>query len=164
MLVSLVGLGVGLTVIGHHPSGTTVPWAVGVCIASILGVVAFFSIGLGPITWVYSSEIFPLHLRALGCALGVGLNRVTSGVISMTFLSLSKGITIGGSFFLYAGIASLASVFFFTYLPETRGHTLEQMGEIFGIPNMAGDDIYQQQQSPEKERNAVEMASTAATY
>ncbi|TKV95347.1 hypothetical protein SEVIR_9G357800v4 [Setaria viridis] len=162
MVVSLVGLGLGLTVIGHHPEGTTIPWAVGVCIASILGVVAFFSIGLGPIAWVYSSEIFPLHLRALGCALGVGLNRVTSGVISMTFLSLSKGITIGGSFFLYAGIASLAWVFFFTYLQETRGRTLEQMGELFGIPNMAGDS-YQQQQSPEKERNNVEMASTAAT-
>jgi len=160
MLVSLVGLGAGLTVIGHHPQGTTIPWAIGVCIASILGVVAFFSIGLGPITWVYSSEIFPLHLRALGCALGVGLNRVTSGVISMTFLSLSKGITIGGSFFLYAGIASLAWVFFFTYLPETRGRTLEQMGELFGIPNMAGDS-YKEQQSPEKEKNSVEMSSTA---
>jgi len=161
MLVCLVGLGVGLTAVGHHPEGgATVPWAIGVCIASILGVVAFFSIGLGPITWVYSSEIFPLHLRALGCALGVGLNRVTSGVISMTFLSLSKGITIGGSFFLYAGIASLAWVFFFTYLPETRGRTLEQMGELFGIPNMAGDS-YKEQQSPEKEKNSVEMSSTA---
>ncbi|CAN6284207.1 unnamed protein product [Urochloa humidicola] len=161
MAVCLVGLGVGLTVTGHDHR---VPWAVGVCIASILGVVGFFSIGLGPITWVYSSEIFPLHLRALGCALGVGVNRVTSGVISMTFLSLSKGITIGGSFFLYAGIASFAWVFFFTYLPETRGRTLEQMGELFGIPNMAGGDSYHhQQQSPEKEKdNVVEMTSTTA--
>ncbi|CAL4923377.1 unnamed protein product [Urochloa decumbens] len=164
MAACLVGLGMGLTVIGHHQQQHRVPWAVGVCIASILGVVGFFSIGLGPITWVYSSEIFPLHLRALGCALGVGLNRVTSGVISMTFLSLSKGITIGGSFFLYAGVASIAWVFFFTYLPETRGRTLEQMGELFGIPNMAGDDGYQQQQSPEKEKdNVIEMASTTAT-
>ena len=87
-------------------------------------------------------------------------DRVTSGVISMTFLSLSKGITIGGSFFLYAGIASLAWVFFFTYLRETRGRTLEQMGELFGIPNMAGDS-YKERQSPEKEKNSVEMSSTA---
>jgi len=80
----------------------------------------------------------------------------------MTFLSLSKGITIGGSFFLYAGIASLAWVFFFTYLRETRGRTLEQMGGLFGIPNMAGDG-YQQQESPEKVKNNVEMSSTTAT-
>ncbi|TVT98210.1 hypothetical protein EJB05_56489, partial [Eragrostis curvula] len=159
MVVCLVGLGAGLTVVGHQPPGTTVPWAIGFCIASILGVVAFFSIGLGPITWVYSSEIFPLHLRSLGCALGVGLNRVTSGVISMTFLSLSKGITIGGSFFLYAGIGSIAWVFFFTYLPETRGRTLEQMGELFGIPHMASDGY---QQSPEEEKNNVEMSTSTA--
>ncbi|KAB8085369.1 hypothetical protein EE612_008191, partial [Oryza sativa] len=138
MIATLVTLGLGLTVIGEDATGGG--WAIAVSIASILAFVAFFSIGLGPITWVYSSEIFPLHLRALGCALGVGLNRVTSGVISMTFLSLSKAITIGGSFFLYAGVASLAWLFFFTYLPETRGRTLEQMGELFGIHNMAGDD------------------------
>jgi len=95
MIATLVTLGLGLTVIGEDATGGG--WAIAVSIASILAFVAFFSIGLGPITWVYSSEIFPLHLRALGCALGVGLNRVTSGVISMTFLSLSKAITIGGS-------------------------------------------------------------------
>ncbi|EAY77363.1 hypothetical protein OsI_05348 [Oryza sativa Indica Group] len=163
---TLVTLGLGLTVIGEDATGGG--WAIAVSIASILAFVAFFSIGLGPITWVYSSEIFPLHLRALGCALGVGLNRVTSGVISMTFLSLSKAITIGGSFFLYAGIASLAWLFFFTYLPETRGRTLEQMGELFGIHNMAGDDdsAATRPPSPEEEEkitNYVEMAAPSSS-
>jgi hypothetical protein len=51
----------------------------------------------------------------------------------MTFLSLSSAITIGGSFFLYAGIVALSWVFFFTCLPETRGRTLEEMGELFGM-------------------------------
>jgi len=83
---------------------------------------------------VYTSEIFPQQVRALGFGVGVACNRLTSGVISMTFLSLSKAITIGGSFFLYAGIAALGCVFFFTYLPETRGRTLEEeMGKLFGM-------------------------------
>ncbi|XP_072973883.1 putative polyol transporter 1 [Typha angustifolia] len=132
MVISLCSLGLGLTVIGHHPDGK-LPWAIGLCITSILAYVAFFSIGLGPITWVYSSEIFPLRLRAQGVATGVAVNRITSGVITMTFISLYKAITIGGSFFLYAGIAAAAWVFFFTYLPETRGRTLENMGKMFGI-------------------------------
>jgi hypothetical protein len=76
-------------------------------------------------------------VRALGFAVGVACNRLTSGVISMTFLSLSKAITIGGSFFLYAGIAALRWVFFFTYLSETRGRTLEEMGKLFGMPDIA---------------------------
>ena len=88
--------------------------------------------GLGPIAWVYSSEIFPQRLRALGCALGVACNRLASGVVTMTFLSLSTAITTGGSFFLYAGITTLGWVFLFAYLPETRGRTLEEMGTLFG--------------------------------
>ncbi|EHA8591127.1 Polyol transporter 5 [Cocos nucifera] len=131
MIVSLAGLGVGLTIIDHHPNGQ-LPWAIGLCIASILAYVAFFSIGLGPINMVYSSEIFPLRLRAQGVSVGVVVNRVTSGVITMTFISLYKAITIGGSFFLYAGIAAVGWVFFFTYLKETRGKTLEEMENLFG--------------------------------
>ncbi|KAF8020414.1 hypothetical protein BT93_G0968 [Corymbia citriodora subsp. variegata] len=130
MILSLIPLGVCLTVINN--SHTKLPWAVAICVASVLSFVAFFSIGLGPITWVYSSEIFPLRLRALGCAMGVAVNRVTSGVLAMTFLSLYKAITIGGVFFLYAAIASVAFVFFYVLMPETQGRTLEEMGQFFG--------------------------------
>ncbi|KAL2477173.1 Polyol transporter 5 [Forsythia ovata] len=130
MILSLVGLAIGLTVISH--SDHKLVWAVALCIASILSYVAFFSIGMGPITWVYSSEIFPLKLRAQGCSMGVAANRVTSGVISMTFISLYKAISIGGAFFLYAGIAAVAWVFFYTLFPETQGKTLEEMEALFG--------------------------------
>ncbi|NP_001141158.1 Polyol transporter 5-like [Zea mays] len=152
MIVSLVGLGTGLTVVGHHPDAK-IPSAVALCIASTLAYVAFFSIGLGPVTGVYNSEIFPLQVRALGFAVGVACNRVTSAVISMTFLSLSKGITIGGSFFLYSGIAAVGWVFFFTCLPETRGRTLEEMGKLFGMPDT---DMAEAHNAAAKEK-AVEM-------
>ena len=130
MIASLATLAISLTVIDQ--SHKKVIWAVGLAISTVLSYVAFFSIGMGPITWVYSSEILPLKLRAQGASIGVMVNRVTSGVVSMTFLSLSKAITIGGSFFLYASIASVAWVFFYTCLPETQGKTLEEMGALFG--------------------------------
>ncbi|CAA2998962.1 transporter (major facilitator superfamily) [Olea europaea subsp. europaea] len=130
MVLSLVGLAIGLTLITH--SDHKLVWAIALSIASILSYVAFFSIGMGPITWVYSSEIFPLRLRAQGCSMGVAANRVTSGVISMTFISLYKAISIGGAFFLYAGIAMVAWVFFYTLFPETQGKTLEEMETLFG--------------------------------
>jgi sugar porter (SP) family MFS transporter len=160
MIFSLVGLAVGLTVIGHYPD-SKIPWAIGVSIASTMAYVAFFSIGLGPITWVYSSEIFPLQVRAMGCALGVATNRVTSGVISMTFISLSNAITIGGAFFLYGGIALLAWVFFFTFLPETRGRTLEAMSKLFGATDE--DDRRPQQGSGDTKDKKLEMAATTTT-
>ncbi|KAM1030740.1 hypothetical protein ACFX2J_034374 [Malus domestica] len=130
MVLSLTCLGAGLTIVDQHHGKIT--WAIVLCITMVLLNVAFFSIGLGPITWVYSSEIFPLQLRAQGCSMGVAVNRVTSGVISMTFISLYKAITIGGAFFLYAGIAALGWVFFYTLYPETQGRTLEDMEVLFG--------------------------------
>lgn len=60
------------------------------------------------------------------------MNRVTSGVISSTFLSLYKAITIGGAFFLFAGVAVAAWIFHYTLLPETRGKTLEEIEKSFG--------------------------------
>ncbi|KAF9684341.1 hypothetical protein SADUNF_Sadunf04G0108300 [Salix dunnii] len=130
MVLSLSALGFGLTMIDH--SHEKLPWAVALSIAMVLAFVAFFSIGMGPIAWVYSSEIFPLRLRAQGTGIGVAMNRVTSGVISTTFIMLYKAISIGGSFFLFAGIAAVAWSFFYTCFPETRGRTLEDMEVLFG--------------------------------
>uniref|UniRef100_M8CMV5 Putative polyol transporter 1 n=1 Tax=Aegilops tauschii TaxID=37682 RepID=M8CMV5_AEGTA len=83
--------------------------------------------------------ILPLRVRALGFAVGAAGNRVVSGVMSMTFLSMSGAITLGGTFFLYAGVAVLAWVFFFTCLPETRGRTLEEMGSLFGMTDTGAE-------------------------
>ncbi|CAL4918334.1 unnamed protein product [Urochloa decumbens] len=154
MAFSLVGLAAGLTVAGRHPDGSKViPWAAGLAMASAVAHNVSYSVGLGSVTFVYTSEIFPLRARALGCALGVAFNRTISAAVTMTFLSMSKAITIGGSFFLYAGVAALAWVFFFTCLPETRGRTLEEMSKSFG---MADTDIIVEAEDHFTKENGVE--------
>lgn len=130
MIFSLAALGFTLTLIDHTKEKLT--WAVALSIAMVLCFVGSFSIGMGPIAWVYSTEILPLRLRAQGASMGVAMNRLMSGLISTTFISLYKAITIGGAFFLFAAIASVAWIFFFTCLPETQGRTLEEMEGLFG--------------------------------
>ncbi|XP_022889519.1 putative polyol transporter 1 isoform X3 [Olea europaea var. sylvestris] len=131
LVISLLSLSIGLTVIDRsHDEKVT--WAIALCIVATLTSVAFFSMGMGPIVWVYCSEIFPLRLRAQGCGLGVAMNRFMSGVVLMTFISLYKSITIGGAFFLYTIIALAGWIFFYTLLPETQGRTLEDVEELFG--------------------------------
>ncbi|XP_074313305.1 polyol transporter 5-like [Silene latifolia] len=129
MIISLLTLATSLTIIDL--SSHKLNWAIALSITTVCSFVASFSIGLGPIAWVYSSEIFPLRLRAQGTSMGVATNRGVSGVITMTFLSLSNAITTGGGFFLFGGIAILSWLFFFTFLPETQGRTLEEMHELF---------------------------------
>ncbi|XP_058214151.1 polyol transporter 5-like [Rhododendron vialii] len=130
MIVSLGTLGTCLTIIDR--SQKKVMWAVALAIVSMLSFVSTFEIGMGPIAWVYSSEIFPLRLRAQGTAMGTAMNRLMSGVISMTFLSLTKAITTGGAFFLFMGVAIASWIFFYTLYPETQGKTLEEMQVLFG--------------------------------
>lgn len=131
LVCSLMGLGIGLTVIDQHPN-EKLTGAIALCFFCVLSSVGTFSMGLGPVAWVYSSEIFPLRLRALGSGLSAAVNRLVSGIILMTFISLYNAITIGGAFFLFGGIALVAFIFFYTLLPETRGRGLEEMEQLFG--------------------------------
>lgn len=129
MAVSLVVLGLGSKFLEHSNSKPV--WAIVICIVAVCGFVSFFSIGLGPITWVYSSEIFPLRLRAQGSGLAISVNRLVSGVLSMTFLSFAEKITFGGVFFVLAGIMVVGTVFFYVFMPETKGKTLEEIEALF---------------------------------
>ncbi|KAL5790887.1 hypothetical protein ACOSQ2_005775 [Xanthoceras sorbifolium] len=161
MVISLATLGLSLTVIDHSEKKLT--WAVGLAITTVMSYVAFFSIGMGPITWVYSSEIFPLKLRAQGTSMGVAVNRLTSGVISTTFISLYKAITIGGAFFLFAGVASVAWVFFYTCLPETRGRTLEDMEVLFGNFHWLRDSKAAKRRAAANESNGRDAAASGTS-
>jgi MFS family permease len=133
MALSLAVLGMSSKFLEH--SNSKPMWAIVLCVVAVCGVVSFFSIGLGPITWVYSSEIFPLRLRAQGSGLAISVNRLVSGVMSMTFLTISKKITFGGMFFVLSGIMVVATVFFYVFMPETKGKTLEEIGALFEDKN-----------------------------
>lgn len=75
MTTCLFGLGLTLSLLGNGPLG------IKLAILSVCGNVAFFSVGIGPICWVLSSEIFPLRLRAQASALGAVGSRVSSGTL-----------------------------------------------------------------------------------
>lgn len=136
MAISLGVLGLGSKVLQHSDSKPL--WAIVLSIVAVCGFVSFFSIGLGPITWVYSTEIFPLRLRAQGSAVAISVNRLVSGVISMTFLTISKKISFGGMFFVLSGIMVVGTVFFYVFLPETKGKTLEEMVTLFEDKDKTG--------------------------
>jgi len=99
---------------------------------TVCGDVAFFSVGIGPICWVVSSEIFPLRLRSQAAALGAVANRVTSGAVAMSFLSVCHAISVSGAFAAFAAISALSVLFVHKFVPETSGKTLEQIESQFG--------------------------------
>ncbi|KAL2475411.1 putative polyol transporter 4 [Abeliophyllum distichum] len=89
------------------------------------------TLGDGPVCWVVSSEIFPLKLRAQASAIGAVGSRVSSGLVAMSFLSVSRAITVGGTFFVFAALSSLSIAFVYKCVPETKGKSLEQIEMLF---------------------------------
>jgi hypothetical protein len=66
-------------------------------------------------------------------------NRITSGTVAMTFLSLSRWLGAGGAFSLFACVSASHFVFTYFLLPETKGKTLEEIEAALG----AGSSRYQ---------------------
>ncbi|KAK3419601.1 hypothetical protein EUGRSUZ_G00231, partial [Eucalyptus grandis] len=129
MSVCLAILGISLTVNDHSDLETKWPVAVG--ISSMAFCAAFYSIGLGPIPSVYSSEIFPLRLRAQGNAIGISVSQLASAFMAIIFLPMYEAITLGGAAFVLMVITIVSYFFISEIMPETQGKTLEEMSQRF---------------------------------
>lgn len=131
LYVSTIGMTVCLCSLALSLSLLSGPLGIGLALLSVCGNVAFFSVGIGPVCWVLTSEIFPLRLRAQASALGAVGNRVCSGLIAMSFLSVSRAITVAGTFFIFSAISALSVAFVYFFVPETKGKSLEQIELLF---------------------------------
>ena len=54
------------------------------------------AIGIGPLNMVVVSEIFPFRLRAVAMSLALFLNRLVSGAVASSFLSLTEMLSAEG--------------------------------------------------------------------
>jgi SP family galactose:H+ symporter-like MFS transporter len=89
--------------------------------------VASFAIGLGPVFWLLISEIYPLRVRGLAMSLASEANWGSNLIIALTFLTLIQFLGRSGTFWLYAVVGILAWLFCYKLVPETKGHTLEEI-------------------------------------
>ncbi|GLU06470.1 hypothetical protein SLE2022_235020 [Rubroshorea leprosula] len=125
MTLSLLTLGSTLALLGK---GQVV---IALAILCVCVYVAFFSLGLGPLCSVVTSEVFPLRLRAQASALGAVVNRLCSAFVTMSYLSLAQKVTVSGTFFIYAALSALSVLFVHTLVPETKGKSLEHVEFLF---------------------------------
>ena len=92
---------------------------------------AFFSCGIGPAAWLIPSEVFATCIRAKAMSLATVLNRIFATVMSSTFLTLVDAMTWQGYFLLLAAICVVSLAILYGLLPETKGHSLEDMSLYF---------------------------------
>lgn len=109
-----------------------------VTMLSIMVYSASFMMSWGPICWVLIAEIFPNTIRGAAVAIAVAFQWVFNWIVSSTFVPMFnmklEGDPDFGHWFtygLYGLICVAAAVFVWRLVPETKGKTLEDMGELW---------------------------------
>lgn len=127
MLFGSLGLIAALTLVSHsfysqNPNGLLVT-------VYLMVYIAFFAFSQGAVIWVFISEIFPNEVRAKGQTLGSLTHWVMAAVITFFFPMLTTRLGGGTTFLVFAGFMLLQLLFVWKLMPETKGRSLEHIGE-----------------------------------
>ncbi|KAF8345118.1 general substrate transporter [Amanita rubescens] len=137
LFISAMGMGILFYIVGAilktHPIGSSAnPTPASKAMASMLYIyVCFYSMGWGPLPWVYVSDIFPTRTRHYGLALASASqwlwNFVVTKVTPQMITNLGYKI-----FIMFATVNIGAMATFSLIIPETKGKSLEEMDILFG--------------------------------
>jgi MFS transporter, SP family, galactose:H+ symporter len=138
LLSGIAGMAVTLGFLGYvfrvsHQS-TGMAW---LAVISMMAYVGSFAISLGPIFWLLISEIYPLKIRNSAEGVAATFNWGSNLLITLTFLTLVDKLGPSLTFWVYGLCAIGAGVFSYHFVPETKGHTLEQIEEFWHAKNQA---------------------------
>ncbi|KAF9462301.1 general substrate transporter [Collybia nuda] len=92
-----------------------------------------FAMTFGPVAWVLCSEIFPLRARSKGLSIAASSNWINSFVVGMATPTMLKNLRFG-TYIFFACWCLIGAIYCLT-LPETSGHSLEDMDKAFGDTN-----------------------------
>ena len=105
-------------------------WPVGILVG-VMAFVAGHAVGNGVVCWVILSEIFPTKVRGRAMSVATTSLWVFAFLGNLVFPAMQKGLGNHGAFWAFAFMA-LVNVFFVLFLvPETKGHSLEDIEKIF---------------------------------
>lgn len=103
-------------------------WTIAVCIFVFI---AFFAIGPGVCVWLALSELMPTRIRSNGMSIALLVNQAVSTTIAAIFLPTVGKYGYSTMFFAFAGCTVIYFITAAFFLPETKGKTLEEIGEFF---------------------------------
>ena len=121
-VVSLIVLGIMFR-LGMAKTQTGSMWLV-VC---LLIYMVFNAGGVQVIGWLMGSEMFPLAIRGKASSVHAATLWGSNLIITSTALSTVALLGTGGAMWVYAGLNFLCFVFVWHFVPETTGHSLEDI-------------------------------------
>ena len=94
----------------------------------------FYSLGTGPVPFVYASESMPLYVRDLGMSVATSVNWILNWLLAFTFTNYWNHMGPTGTFCFFAAFCLLGFFLILFFLPETQGKSLEALDATFSIP------------------------------
>jgi len=99
----------------------------------VIGFIAAFAMAMGPIGWLFCSEVFPNKVR--GRAMSVAALTVWTScyIVAQTFPMLNDSVAVGPAktFWIYGGVSLFSFLFVLALIPETKGLTLEEIERMW---------------------------------
>lgn len=143
--------------IANHP----VPPQGYVALVCIFLFAGFFQFGWGPVCWIYVSEIPTARLRAMNVALAAATQWLFNFVVARSLPNMLATLGNGGygTYILFGCFCFSMFVFTWFFIPETKGMSLEQMDDLFGVTELVEKKMETGEiQVDEEERERVERA------
>ncbi|XP_057652478.1 facilitated trehalose transporter Tret1-like isoform X1 [Diorhabda carinulata] len=99
-------------------------------IVSVIIFCLFFKIGIGIIPMIVNAEIAPSSIRAVSVTYGDGLKIFGSIISIQIYQFVTKAAGLFVPFYIYSCWAFILALYTFLYIPETKGHSLEEIQRI----------------------------------
>ncbi|WP_255575996.1 sugar porter family MFS transporter [Aestuariivivens sp. NBU2969] len=108
----------------------------GIWIVIMLSVyMASLAISINAVIWVLIGEIFPTRIRGRAMSIATFVNWGINFLTAFVFPWYVAKIGMAAGFFTFAAMCLLATMFFYRYVPETRGKSLEEIEEFWKAKN-----------------------------
>jgi sugar porter (SP) family MFS transporter len=93
--------------------------------------IMFFAFSTGAVIWVLIAEIFPNNVRGKGQSFGSFTHWFFAALITFLFPVIEKisRYGVGNAFMFFAIMMVVQVIVVWKYFPETKGRTLEELGE-----------------------------------
>jgi SP family arabinose:H+ symporter-like MFS transporter len=111
-------------------SGMIPRWA-GLLIGAMICIyIASIALSICAVIWVVTPEIFPTRVRGSATSIATFANWSTNSLSALFFPWYVASFGMHSFFFTTAGICLMATLFFWKYLPETKGRSLEEIEQM----------------------------------
>jgi len=121
-------------------AGTTEIPAQKTAIAFVCIYIFFFASSWGPVAWVVTGELFPLKARAKCLSMTTASNWLLNWAIAYAtpyMVDPDRANLQSKVFFIWATFCFVCIAFVYFMIYETKGLTLEQVDELYGVVNKA---------------------------